>query len=150
MSNAPTHEELVDLLRLSLIPGVGPRTRKALLEKFGSPKAVLAAAPSELREVQGVGPKLVGKIAGADGHVDAEEEIALCREHGIGILTEAARRLSAVAARDSRPARRALRPRRRSNPTTPWPWASSARGTARSTACARPNGWPAAWRGPAW
>jgi DNA processing protein len=88
VSNEPTHDELVDLLRLSLIPGVGPRTRKALLEKFGSPKAVLAAAPSELREVQGVGPKLTGKIAGADGEVNVEAEIALCREHGIGILTE--------------------------------------------------------------
>jgi DNA processing protein len=88
VSAGPTHDELVDLLRLSLIPGVGPRTRQALLEKFGSPKAVLAAAPSQLRGVQGVGPKLTGKIAAADCEVDVEEEIALCREHGIEILTE--------------------------------------------------------------
>ena len=85
----PTEEELADMLRLSLIPGVGPRTRQTLLAKFGSPRAVLAAAPSELRALHGVGPKLTRKIAAADCEVDVEEEIALCREHGVDILTEA-------------------------------------------------------------
>ena len=84
-----THEDLVDALRLSLIPGVGPRIRKTLLERFGSARAVLAAAPGELRDVQGVGPKLMRKITGADHQIDAEAEIALCRQHGIEILTEA-------------------------------------------------------------
>ncbi len=84
----PKRQELVDSLRLSLVPGVGPRTRKTLLERFGTPAAVLRAAPSELREVQGVGPKLLAKIVAADAEVHAEEEIALCREHGVTILTE--------------------------------------------------------------
>jgi DNA processing protein len=82
-------DDLVDVLRLSLISGVGPRIRKALLERFGSARAALAAAPSELRAVQGVGPKLVHKIAEADHEIDVEAEIALCRAHGIDILTEA-------------------------------------------------------------
>lgn len=82
-------DELVDTLRLSLISGVGPRIRKALLERFGSARAVLMAAPSELREVHGVGPKLTRSIAEADHAIDVEAEIALCREHGIDILTEA-------------------------------------------------------------
>jgi len=81
-------EDLVHALRLSLVPGVGPRTRQVLLERFGSPEAVLAAAPSELREVSGVGPKLTEKILAA-AEIDAEEEIAVCRAHGIRILTEA-------------------------------------------------------------
>jgi DNA processing protein len=82
-------DELVDALRLSLISGVGPRTRKVLLERFGSARAVLAAAPSELRTVEGVGPKLTHKIASAQNDIDVEAEIALCRQHGIDILTEA-------------------------------------------------------------
>jgi DNA processing protein len=82
------HDTLVDALRLCLISGVGPRTRKALLERFGTARAALTAAPSELRGVFGVGPKLVQKIAGADEEIDVEAEIALCREHGIDILTE--------------------------------------------------------------
>jgi DNA processing protein len=81
-------DDLVDTLRLCMIPGVGPKTRKSLLEQFGTARAVLAAAPSALREVQGVGPKLTRQIVDADGHIDAEAEIALCREHGIDILTE--------------------------------------------------------------
>ena len=85
----PSHDELVDTLRLSLIPGVGPRIRKALLERFGTSRAVLAAAPSELAEVYGVGPKLTHNIVAADHEIDVEAEIALCREHGIDILTEA-------------------------------------------------------------
>jgi len=81
-------DELTDSLRLAMISGVGPRIRRALLERFGSSAAVLAAAPSELREVHGVGPKLVKKIAGADEEIDVERELDVCRRHGIAILTE--------------------------------------------------------------
>jgi DNA processing protein len=81
--------ELLDLMRLSMIPGVGPKTRKKLLERFGTPAAVLAAAPSDLKEVEGVGPKLMQKIVSPDLPLyDAEAEIALCSELGIAILTE--------------------------------------------------------------
>ena len=74
----PTYDEVIDTLRLAMISGVGPRIRHALLEKFGSPQAVLAAAPSELGEVPGVGPKLVGRITAAGDEIDVEREIALC------------------------------------------------------------------------
>jgi DNA processing protein len=87
MIDSTPDNDLIDTLRLSLVYGVGPKTRKALLERFGTPGAVLAAAMSELREVAGVGPKLAHAIADAD-EIDAESEIALCREHGIDILTE--------------------------------------------------------------
>jgi len=81
-------DELVDTLRLSLIPGVGPRIRRALLQRLGSSRAVLQAAPSELHEVPGVGPKLTRKITAAMEEIDVEREIALCREHDVEILTE--------------------------------------------------------------
>ena len=87
--DASSQDDLIDTLRLSLVPGVGPRIRKALLERFGTARAALAAAPSELRQVSYVGPTLVRKIAGADHEIDVEAEMALCREHGIDILTEA-------------------------------------------------------------
>jgi DNA processing protein len=87
MSDPTPNDDLIDTLRLSLVYGVGPKTRKALLERFGTAGAVLAAAMSELREVDGVGAKLAHAIADAD-QIDAEGEIALCREHGIDILTE--------------------------------------------------------------
>jgi len=83
------NQDLVDLVRLVLIPGVGPRTRKLLLERFGSPAAVVNAAPSELQDVPGVGPKLTDRILAARCEIDAEHQIHLCRELGIGLLTEA-------------------------------------------------------------
>ena len=86
--NDSEQDNLVDTLRLCLINGVGPKTRKSLLERFGTAKAVLEASPSQLREVHGVGPKLVQNIAEADHQIDVEAEIALCREHGIDIITE--------------------------------------------------------------
>ena len=81
-------DDVIDALRLCSIPGVGPRTRKKLLERFGSDRAVLEATRSELREVEGVGPKLAEQISGGDHQADVEREIAICRQHGIEILTE--------------------------------------------------------------
>jgi DNA processing protein len=63
-------------------------TRKSLLEHFGSSAAVLEAAPSELRRVSGVGPKLVQSILAARETVDVEAELAICREQGVTILTD--------------------------------------------------------------
>lgn len=80
-------DTLEDALRLILIPGVGPRTRKALLERFGSARTVLAADRPALVEVPGVGPKLASKILEA-GSIDVAAEIELCRREGIEILLE--------------------------------------------------------------
>jgi len=89
-------EQLIAALRLALVSGVGPRTRRALLEKFGSAEAVLEAAPSDLRSVQGVGPKLTERIVAARREVDAEAEIALCREHGVAIVVDTDERYPAL------------------------------------------------------
>src|SRR5262245_24700637 len=82
------HEYLVPALRLSLVSGVGPRLRKALLEHFETPQAVLAAAPSELRRVPGIGAKLSQVIARANESINVEEELELCRQHGIELLVD--------------------------------------------------------------
>jgi len=82
------HRELLDLLRLAMTPGVGPRTRQLLLERFGSPAGILAAAPSELRQVEGVGPKLAKAIATADQEIDAAGTLADCWSRGIQLLVD--------------------------------------------------------------
>ena len=75
-------------LRLALIPGVGPRIRQLLLEYFGEPANVLAAPLSELRNVQGVGPKLGRVIVEASDTIDVKSLELFCYERGIEILTE--------------------------------------------------------------
>ncbi len=84
----PTPEELVDILRLSMVEGVGPHIRRRLLERFGSSTAVLRAAPSALQEVQGVGPKITRRIVHAERDIDVDQVIALCQERNVTILTE--------------------------------------------------------------
>lgn len=74
-----------------MISGVGPRTRAALLGAFGSPEAVLAASLDRLTAVDGVGPKLAGKISSA-AELDAEGELALAAANGVDPLTESDQR----------------------------------------------------------
>jgi len=84
------HATLAAELRLCMVSGVGPRIRKQLLERFGSAAAVFRAAPSELREVDGVGKKLVQELTAAEREIDVEKEIAYCRENGVTLLLESA------------------------------------------------------------
>jgi len=87
-SSSPAEGDRVHALRLALLPGVGPKIRRALLERFGTPEGVLAAPPSALREVPGVGPKLSARLAKASEEIDAEAEIALCQQHQVQILLD--------------------------------------------------------------
>jgi DNA processing protein len=82
-------DELVDNVRLSLVSGVGPLLRKALLERFGTPAAVLTASKDELQCVDGIGPKIAARIVAAKDEIDAEIELRVAAEHGIDVLTEA-------------------------------------------------------------
>lgn len=75
-------------LTLALTTGIGPRLRKALLEHFGTAQAVLAAAPSDLRNVQGIGQKLCRSIVQARQEVDAARELAECARQGVTVLAE--------------------------------------------------------------
>jgi len=79
----PKDADLLDLIRLTLVPGVGPRTSRALLERFGSAGKVLRAPEVSLRDVPGVGGKLAEKIARSDREIDPVAELALCRELGV-------------------------------------------------------------------
>lgn len=81
-------DSLEATLRLALTPGVGPRTRKRLLEHFGSSEAVLQAAPSQLRDVPGIGPKLTRAIANESREIDVAALLQTCRHAGIDILTD--------------------------------------------------------------
>jgi DNA processing protein len=73
-------------LRLSQVPGVGPRTYQHLLNHFGSPAGVLSAAPVELREVEGVGAKVAAEIALANENIDVAAQLEICASNGIEII----------------------------------------------------------------
>ncbi len=77
-----------DELRLALVNGVGPLTRRALLSAFGTAAAVFDATVAQLSTVVGVGPKLSSRLAAARDMIDVADEVRVCREHGIRILME--------------------------------------------------------------
>ncbi len=81
--------ELFDRLRLALLPGVGPRLRKALLDAFGTPTAMFDATGARLRGVPGIGRKLSETILQAREQVPVAETLELCQQHGLTLLTDA-------------------------------------------------------------
>ncbi|WP_232529634.1 DNA-processing protein DprA [Rosistilla oblonga] len=83
-------DPLIPLLRLAMLPGIGPRTLTALLECFDSPSDVLAASADALMRVAGVGPKLVDAIRSPNAQVDVEDLIAECQRLEIEIVPQAA------------------------------------------------------------
>lgn len=78
--------DLLDALRLHLVPGIGPRTTQTLLEAFGSPARALAATEAELLSVDGVGPKLARAVRAARGSNEAIAELTRCREIGANVI----------------------------------------------------------------
>ncbi len=73
-------------LQLALVNGVGPRTRTALLERFGDPVSVLEAPLSDLRETPGVGQKVGRELVAARACEEAAAERSYCAETGVRIL----------------------------------------------------------------
>lgn len=81
-------ESILPWIQLTMAVGVGPLLCRQLVEHFGSPAKVLEAAPAQLRELPGLGPKLSRAIARVQRD-DAEAELTRCRHHGFRILTPA-------------------------------------------------------------
>lgn len=79
-------DQLSDSLRLSLVPGIGPRLRQLLLERFGSASAIFAASPAELRSVPGIGGKLAAAVSRANQEIDVAAEMEFCRKHQVKIV----------------------------------------------------------------
>ncbi len=73
-------------LRLSMVPGLGPRLFTRLTEALGTAQDILAASPEQLRHVPGVGPKLVRELVTAPSGEDAERVLDRCRAHDIAIM----------------------------------------------------------------
>lgn len=88
-SDADGDRALRDTLRLAMTPGVGSLLFHRLIERFGSPSAVLAAAGSELHAVEGVGSSVVGELRSGSSDTDVDAQLGLCGKHGIRVLTGA-------------------------------------------------------------
>ena len=73
-------------LRLQMVPGIGPVIYGDLIEKFGSAEKVLAASPAALREVQGIGSKLLSALIHANEQIDVGPTLEDCKANDIDII----------------------------------------------------------------
>ncbi len=73
--------ETRDLLALHLLPGLGPRLTKALLERFGSAAQVLVASAMELGEVPHIGDTVAHKLVEAMQGLSLDRELELLDKH---------------------------------------------------------------------
>jgi len=77
---------LRDHLALALVPGLGPRLTRAVLDHFGSPAAALAASAAQLEAVPQVGPTLARRFADAFRSADVEAEWAEVVGHNVRVI----------------------------------------------------------------
>ena len=73
-------------LLLHLVPGVGPRLREALLQRFGTAEAIFTASSAQLRAVGGIGDKLSGELTLASKTIDVDAELERCRQAGVDLI----------------------------------------------------------------
>lgn len=92
MTPTESHRRLLLWLTLKNAPGVGNLLFKRLIDRFGEPERVLAAAPEELGTVEGIGVRvarsLSGRVPGREEHAELE---ALTRTpYRVIVLTDVA------------------------------------------------------------
>jgi DNA processing protein len=81
---------LEPLLRLAVVPGIGPARLQLLVRHFGSAERVLLARPAEIRALPGLGEALVRRIREAAEPAGAERmraALALLRREGAVVLS---------------------------------------------------------------
>lgn len=81
--------ELLDTLRLSLTPGVGPVLCRRLIDRFNRPERVLQASVAELESVDGIGETRARQFVRGfqESLALAEQELALANKLGVHITS---------------------------------------------------------------
>lgn len=76
------------LLRLALIPGMGPITARHLLAQVQDPAEIFSWSMARLQSVEGVGPERARRMCDRAGEEAVATERALCHGAGIRIITQ--------------------------------------------------------------
>ncbi|OWK43311.1 DNA-processing protein DprA [Fimbriiglobus ruber] len=86
MPAPPVPPDLRDHLALALVPGLGPKLTRAVLEHFGSAAAALAATAPQLETIPLVGAKLAARFAASFRNVDITPEWDLIDAHAVRVV----------------------------------------------------------------
>lgn len=80
-------DRLAAWFSLKQVPGIGNHTYKRLIEAFGAPERVLAAARHDLLAVDGVTGAIADAVRRHELSAAVAKNIALCRENRIAVVT---------------------------------------------------------------
>ena len=80
-------QETTNLLHLSLIQGIGPKTVQFLIQIFGSAEKVINATPEELRKIEKLSPTARERLIQKSLGCPLERELELIHEYGCQIIT---------------------------------------------------------------
>lgn len=78
--------ELEELVQINMTKGIGSVTFKALIERFGTTKAILNARQNELEMVPRVGAKLAQNIINSSNNTDVKNELNVAEKNNIKII----------------------------------------------------------------
>jgi len=81
-----SRNELHDLLRLSSVPGIGPRRMRLLVERFGSAHAAHGADSGLLLQVEGIDEKTAEALRNSADTGYADEQMRAAEKEGAGII----------------------------------------------------------------
>lgn len=79
-------QDLIDWLRLVLIPEIGSRRGKSLLEKFKTPKAILEASLDDIAEVENLGREVARRVVEGREKIDLGRQIKLIERNNIKLI----------------------------------------------------------------
>ncbi|MGD0652549.1 MAG: DNA-processing protein DprA [Verrucomicrobiia bacterium] len=74
-------------IALNMIDGVGPIRVRALLERFGTPEAILSAPRQELMQIEGVGEEVARNVTQWRENIDFDAELACIERSGARVVT---------------------------------------------------------------
>lgn len=80
------HTELLYQIALTMIPDIGPITRKKLIGHFGAASAVFKATRNEIAAVENMGERIAHQIKNWNNFSLAEKEIKFIEQHQIQVL----------------------------------------------------------------
>lgn len=79
--------DLIELINLLDVRGLGPTRIQSLIHQFGNPQDVFKASLKELCQVGGIDMKLAQNIVGYSSSSFAENQFEQAQESGVGLIT---------------------------------------------------------------
>ncbi|PQJ13068.1 DNA-protecting protein DprA [Flavipsychrobacter stenotrophus] len=80
------HEELYYQLALTMVPGIGAKMGRALLDHFGSAKDIFKCPLKDLKNAEGIGEVKARAVREADVQRQAEKELAFVLKNNVQVL----------------------------------------------------------------